>query len=193
MNCTKCGSTAIRNHYYGSVELDDMIDFLSCFVCGQIIYPPASDQAAPAKKHRTDITLAQIVRQFPDRIEGIKQENGWDAVLNWIKGEFGINANRGSLIASYCSASGKAVYPADAPVKEHIEEIKKRRYYGVGYETIARWLKEQTGITMSGKGLQRSMARVGNAGVSERTIVSARAGNPVDNYLADCISEAVAK
>jgi hypothetical protein len=31
------------------------------------------------------------------------------------------------------------------------------------------------------------------SGVSERTIVSARAGNPVDAYLADCLSEGVCK
>ena len=166
MNCPKCHSKVIRSHYYGSVELGTFIDYLSCSTCGEMIYPPVDDQPEPVKKHSPEISLTDIVRQFPDRIEGIKAENGWNAVLGWIKEDFGIDVNRGSLIASYCSASGKAVYPADKPVKEYLQEIKSRRKVGVGYESIARWLKEQTGIDMCGKSLQRSMQRVG------RTIAS---------------------
>ena len=159
MVCQKCKGRVFKQVSYRNIEVGELIEYFSCCNCSTIVFPEV-DSAAVAKPKRSDISLAEIVRQFPDRIEGIKAESGWDAVLNWIKGEFGIEVGRGSLIASYCSYAGKTVYPADHPVKEHLSEIKQRRRYGVGYEPIARWLKEQTGMVMSGKALQRSVARV---------------------------------
>lgn len=157
--CPKCKGRVFKQVSYRNSESGEQIEYFSCANCATIVFPEV-DSAAVVKPKRSDISLAEIVRQYPDRIEGIKAESGWDAVLNWINDEFGITVNRGSLIASYCSSAGKAVYPADAPVKEHLQEIKQLLRYGVGYEPIARWLKEQTGMVMSGKALQRSLARV---------------------------------
>lgn len=158
MICEKCKSTVFKHVSYRNSEAGELIEYFSCCNCSTIVFPEV-DHTAVVKPKRSDISLVDIVRRFPDRIEGIKQESGWDAVLNWIQKDFGMKVNRSSLIASYCN-SRQSVYPADQPVKEHLSEIKQRLRYGVGYEPIARWLKEQTGMVMSGKALQRSVARV---------------------------------